>query len=151
MPVKTVLCQRKSYVNCAQKRRGFLWARRHAMDHNIVETCIVVRRVSISGLFWNKWPPCAPDQKLKGPTRLLSATSPKARVCHGMGCVSALGKGNFQFCDGTINVEKHIETLLHISTRQCKTTFCTYFKGTAVKNRGCGYCTCLRAVQTWPQ
>ncbi len=52
------------------------------------------------------------------------------------GCVSALGKGNLHFCDGTINAEKYIEILeqqyaafkktsfpgtsMHISTRQCK-------------------------------
>ncbi len=28
---------------------------------------------------------CAPDQRRKGSSRLLPATSPKARVCHGMG------------------------------------------------------------------
>ncbi len=29
------------------------------------------------------------------------------------GCVSALGKGNLHFCDGTINAEKYIEILEH--------------------------------------
>ncbi len=29
------------------------------------------------------------------------------------GCVSALGKGNLHFCDGTINTEKHIEISEH--------------------------------------
>ncbi len=29
------------------------------------------------------------------------------------GCVSALGKGNLHFCDGTINTEKYIEILEH--------------------------------------
>ncbi len=29
------------------------------------------------------------------------------------GCVSALGKGNLNFCDGTINAEKYIEILEH--------------------------------------
>ncbi len=29
------------------------------------------------------------------------------------GCVSALGKGNLHFCDGTINAEKYIEILKH--------------------------------------
>ncbi len=41
----------------------------------------------------------------KGSSRLLPATSPKARVCMVWGCVSALGKGNLHFCDGTINAE----------------------------------------------
>ncbi len=35
--------------------------------------------------FWEQWTPCAPDQRRKGSSRLLPATSPKARVCHGMG------------------------------------------------------------------
>uniref|UniRef100_A0A0E9U1V6 Uncharacterized protein n=1 Tax=Anguilla anguilla TaxID=7936 RepID=A0A0E9U1V6_ANGAN len=35
--------------------------------------------------FWKKWTPCAPDQRRKGPSRLLPATSPKAKECHGMG------------------------------------------------------------------
>ncbi len=72
-----------------------------------------VRWISISGIFWEEWTPCAPDQRRKGSSRLLPATSPKARVCHGMGCVSALGKGNLHFCDGTINAEKYIEILEH--------------------------------------
>ncbi len=29
------------------------------------------------------------------------------------GCVSALGKGNLHFCDGTINAENYIEILKH--------------------------------------
>ncbi len=35
--------------------------------------------------FWEEWTPCTPDQRRKGSSRLLPATSPKARVCHGMG------------------------------------------------------------------
>ncbi len=48
-------------------------------------TCTVVRLISSSGMFWEEWTPCAPDQRRKGSSRLLPATSPKARVCHGMG------------------------------------------------------------------
>ncbi len=69
------------------------------------------------------------------------------------GCVSALGKGNLHFCDGTINAEKYIEiwsticclqedifsgTSMHISTRQCKTTFCTHYKVLAAEEEGTG-------------
>ncbi len=75
------------------------------------------------------------------------------------GCVSALGKGNLHFCDGTINAEKYIEILehaafkktsaafkktsfpgtsMHISTRQCKTTFCTHYKVLAAEEEGTG-------------
>ena len=69
------------------------------------------------------------------------------------GCVSALGKGNLHFCDGTINAEKYIEILeqlmlpsrrpfpatpMHISTRQGETTFCAHFKGMAEEEEGAG-------------
>ncbi len=70
------------------------------------------------------------------------------------GCVSALGKGNLHFCDGTINAEKYKEILehnmlpsrrqsfpgtsMHISTRQCKTTFCTHYKVLAAEEEGTG-------------
>ncbi len=68
--------------------------------------------------------------------------------------VSALGKGNLHFCDGTINAEKYIRdfgaqyaafkktsfpgTSMHISTRQCKTTFCTHYKVLAAEEEGTG-------------
>ncbi len=80
------------------------------------------------------------------------------------GCVSALGKGNLHFCDGTINAEKYIEILehnmlpsrrpyfpgtsMHISTRQYKTTFCTHYKVLAAEKEGYGYLTGLPAVPT---
>ncbi len=67
------------------------------------------------------------------------------------GCVSALGKGNLHVCDGTINAEKYIEifgaqyaafkktsfpgTSMHISTRQCKTTFCSHYKVLAARRK----------------
>ncbi len=88
-------------------------------------------------------------------SRLLPATSPKARVCHGMGLLSVpLAKVTCSFCDGTINAEKYIEILehnmlpsrktsfpgtsMHISTRQCKTTFCTHYKVLAAEEEGTG-------------
>ncbi len=70
------------------------------------------------------------------------------------GCVSALGKGNLHFCDGTINVEKYIEILEHnmlpsrrhlFQGRPCifqqdnaKTTFCTHYKVLAAEEEGTG-------------
>ena len=83
--------KRKPYVNRVQKRRRLLWARRH-LGWTITQwkRCIVVRLISISGLFWKKWTLCAPDQRRKGPSRLLPATRPKARVCHGMGLCQCL-------------------------------------------------------------
>ncbi len=71
------------------------------------------------------------------------------------GCVSALGKGNLHFCDGTINAEKYIEILEHnmlpsrrhlFQGRPCifqqdnaKPTFCTHYKVLAAEGRGYGY------------
>src|SRR4029434_7393534 len=69
------------------KRRS-LGSEASGTDHHTVETCMVVRRISISGLFWKKWTLCAPDQRRKGPSRLLPATKPGYGV---WGCVSALG------------------------------------------------------------
>lgn len=84
-----------------------------------------------------------------------TVTSNKPK-CQGLsllwGCVSALGKGNLHFCDGTINAGKYIEILeqhiccfqdnifsgtpMHISTRQYNTTFCTHYKGMAAEEEG---------------
>ncbi len=75
--------------------------------------CTVVRWISISGIFWEEWTQCAPDQRRKGSSSLLPATSPKPGSVMVWGCVSALGKGNLHFCDGTINAEKYIEILEH--------------------------------------
>lgn len=60
--------------------------------------------------FWKKWTPCAPDQRRKGPSRLLPAVQKPGFVMVWC-CVSAVGKGNLHFCDGTINAEKYIEIL----------------------------------------
>ncbi len=77
--LKLYCAKRKPYVNSVQKRRRLLWARRASgMDNHTVETCTVVRWIGISGIFWEEWTPCAPDQRRKG-SRLLPATSPKAR------------------------------------------------------------------------
>ncbi len=51
--------------------------------------------------------PCAPDQRRKGSSRLLPATVQKPGSVMVWGCVSALGKGNLNFCDGTINAESN--------------------------------------------
>ncbi len=112
--LKLYCAKRKPYVNSVQKRRRLLWARRH-LGWTITQwkTCTVVRWISISGIFWEEWTPCAPDQRRKGSSRLLPATSPKPGSVMVWGCVSALGKGNLHFCDGTINAEKYIEILEH--------------------------------------
>ena len=86
-------------------------------------------------LLWNKdkkdHPDCAQEQS-------------QIQVCRH---VSALDEGILLFSDGTIHAEKyteiveqhilpsrwHVLHLMNISTRQCKTTFCTCYKGPAVK------------------
>ncbi len=84
--LKLYCAKRKPYVNSVQKRRRLLWARRH-----LGWTITQWKRVLWSDesvfqvFFWEEWTPCAPDQRGKGSSRLLPATSPKARVCHGMG------------------------------------------------------------------
>ncbi len=84
--LKLYCAKRKPYVNSVQKRRRLLWARRH-----LGWTITQWKRVLWSDesvfqvFFWEEWTPCAPDQRRKGSSRLLPATSPKARVCHGMG------------------------------------------------------------------
>ncbi len=81
----------RSYIHkcqlklCPEAPSTSLGSEASGMDHHTVETCTVVRWISISGIFWEEWTPCAPDQRRKGSSRLLPATSPKARVCHGMG------------------------------------------------------------------
>ena len=77
------------------------------MDHDTVETCIVVRRVSISGLFWKKWTLWRPKTK----RTIQAVISKKVRVCLVWGCVSALVNSNLHFCDDTSNAEKYIEIL----------------------------------------
>ena len=61
-------------------------------------------QISISGLFWKKWTQCDhPDcyqQQVQKPGPVMV-----------WGCVSALGKGNLHFCDGTIYAQRYIEIL----------------------------------------
>ncbi len=85
--LKLYCAKRKPYVNSVQKRRRLLWARRH-----LGWTITQWKRVLWSDesvfqvFFWEEWTPCAPDQRRKGSSRLLPATSPKARYgYHGMG------------------------------------------------------------------
>ncbi len=84
--LKLYCAKRKPYVNSVQKRRRLLWARRH-LGWTITQWKRVLwsDESVFSGIFWEEWTPCAPDQRRKGSSRLLPATSPKARVCHGMG------------------------------------------------------------------
>ncbi len=99
--------------------------------------------------------PCAPDQRRrKDHPDCYQQQVQKPGSVMVWGCVSALGKGNLHFCDGTINAEKvHRDfgaqyaafkktsfpgTSMHISTKQCKTTFCTHYKVLAAEEEGTG-------------
>ncbi len=64
------------------------------------------------------------------------------------GCVSALGKGNLHSVMAPLMLKVHTYaafkktsfpgTSMHISTRQCKTTFCTHYKVLAAEEEGTG-------------
>ncbi len=83
--LKLYCAKRKPYVNSIQKRRRLLWARGiwDGPSHSGNVYCGQMNQYF--RYFWEEWTPCAPDQRRKGSSRLLPATSPKARVCHGMG------------------------------------------------------------------
>ena len=48
-------------------------------------------------------------QRQRGPSRLLSGTSQKARLCNGMGRISAVDKPHFHFCEGSIHPKEQTE------------------------------------------
>ena len=92
--LKLYCAKKKPYVNHVQKRHRLLWAW-DGPSHSGNVYCDKTNQYFRS--FLEEMDPCASDQRRKGPSRLLPATSPKARVCH----------GNLQFCYGTINAEKY--------------------------------------------
>lgn len=71
------------------------------MDHHRVEMCTVVKQSGILDLFLDEMDAVCIGPRQKGPSRLLSATSPKAKVYHCMGLC----------CDASINAEKYTELL----------------------------------------
>ncbi len=100
------------------------------------------------------------DAVCSGPKKkriIQTVTSNKSK----RGCVSALGKDNLHFCDGTINAEKYIEILEHNmlpSRRHLSRDVHAYFNKTMQNHilhtlqspgcggRGYGYLTGLPAV-----
>ncbi len=77
--------KRKPYVNSVQKRRRLLWARRH-LGWTITQWKRVLwSDESVFQVFLGGMDAVCSGPKRKGSSRLLPATSPKARVCHGMG------------------------------------------------------------------
>ncbi len=83
------------------------------MDHHTVETCTVVRWISISGIFLRNGRRVLRTKEEKDHPDCYQQQVQKPGSVMVWGCVSALGKGNLHFCDGTINAEKYIEILEH--------------------------------------
>ncbi len=156
--LKLYCAKRKPYVNSVQKRRRLLWARRH-LGWTITQWKRVLwSDESVFQVFFgrngrrvlrtkeeNDHPDCYQQQVQKPGSVMV------------WGYVSALGKGNLHFCDGTINAEKYIEILEHnIFSRDVH----AYFNKTMQNHilhtlqspgcggRGYGYLTGLPAVPT---
>ncbi len=133
------------------------------MDHHTVETCTVVRWISYFRYFGRNGRRVLRTKRRKGSSKLLPATSPKPGSVMVWGCVSALGKGNLHFCDGTINAEKYIEiwsTICCLQEDIFSRDVHAYFNKTmqnhilhtlqslAAEEEGNGYLTGLPAVPT---
>lgn len=110
--LKLYCAKRKPYINSVQKRRRLLWARRH-LGWSIVQWKRVLwSDESVFHIFFGRngrrvlrtkeekdHPDCYQIQVQKPGSVMV------------WGCVSAFGKGNLHFCDGTINAEKYISVL----------------------------------------
>ncbi len=132
------------------------------MDHHTVETCTVVRWISISGIFGRNGRRVLRTKEEKDHPDCYQQQVQKPGSVMVWGCVSALGKGNLHFCDGTINAEKYIEILEHNmlpSRRHLFRDVHAYFNKTMQNHilhtlqspgcggRGYGYLTGLPAVR----
>ncbi len=152
--LKLYCAKRKPYVNSVQKRRRLLWARRHLgwtitqwkrvlwSDESVFQVFFGRNGRRVLRTKEEKDHPDCYQQQVQKPGSVMV-----------WGCVSALGKGNLHFCDGNINAEKYRDfgaqyaafkktsfpgTSMHISTRQCKTTFCTHYKVLVAEEEGTG-------------
>ncbi len=112
--LKLYCAKRKPYVNSVQKRRRLLWARRHLgwtitqwkrvlwSDESVFQVFFGRNGRRVLRTKEEKDHPDCYQQQVQKPGSVMV-----------WGCVSALGKGNLHFCDGTINAEKYIEILEH--------------------------------------
>ncbi len=113
--LKLYCAKRKPYVNSVQKRRRLLWARRHLgwtithsgervlwSDESVFQVFLGGMDAVVLRTKEEKDHPDCYQQQVQKPGSVMV-----------WGCVSALGKGNLHFCDGTINAEKYIEILEH--------------------------------------
>ncbi len=112
--LKLYCAKRKPYVNSVQKRHRLLWARRHLgwtitqwkrvlwSDESVFQVFFGRNGRRVLRTKEEKDHPDCYQQQVQKPGSVMV-----------WGCVSALGKGNLHFCDGTINAEKYIEILEH--------------------------------------
>ncbi len=112
--LKLYCAKRKPYVNSVQKRRRLLWSRRHLgwtitqwkrvlwSDESVFQVFFGRNGRRVLRTKEEKDHPHCYQQQVQKPGSVMV-----------WGCVSALGKGNLHFCDGTINAEKYIEILEH--------------------------------------
>ncbi len=114
MPVKTVLCQKEAPMLTVSRSAvdfsglGGIW---DGPSHSGNVYCGQMNQYF--RYFLGGRTPCAPDQRRKGSSDCYQQQVQKPGSVMVWGCVSALGKGNLHFCDGTINAEKYIEILEH--------------------------------------
>lgn len=108
MSLKTLLCIKRSFVlglGLVQRQHQHLWAQKRpgrTISGQMNQYLIAI-------FFWKKWDPRAPHQKEKWASRLLLATSPKARLWW-CGVVSVL----FPHLWSSIIAEKDTEILEHV-------------------------------------
>ncbi len=120
--LKLYCAKRKPYVNSVQKRRRLLWARRHLgwtitqwkrvlwSDESVFQVFFGRNGRRVLRTKEEKDHPDCYQQQVQKPGSVMV-----------WGCVSALGKGNLHFCDGTINAEKYIEILATLQIGKCFT------------------------------
>ncbi len=72
-----------------------------------VKMCAVLRWVHISTCFRKKWISSSQSRRPKRPSKLSSATEAKANVCHVWGCSRANNMGDWNMCEGTIDMEAY--------------------------------------------
>ncbi len=162
--LKLYCAKRKPYVNSVQKRRRLLWARRHLgwtitqwkrvlwSDESVFQVFFGRNGRRVLRTKEEKDHPDCYQQQVQKPGSVMV-----------WGCVSALGKGNLHFCDGTINAEKYIEILEHNMLPSRRHLFqgrpCIFHKtmqnhilhtlqSPGCGGRGYGYLTGLPAVPT---
>ena len=110
--LKLHCAKRKPYVIRVQKHRWLLWAQRH-LGWTITQWKPVLwSEESVFQVFLGRNGHCVLRTKEeKDHPDCYQQQVQKPGSVMVWGCVSALGKGNLHFCDGTINAEKYIEIL----------------------------------------